>query len=123
MLCLLGPNKLLPVVWQLCLLVVDQFVTLLSVTSAPRSTLGSFPGFSSQRDETEAITVTGQDTPPPPGISVTPGSCPSCKVGDLYNVYPTCGICAAICLFPLGLAVPYLLRGQRCDVCGYVAGR
>nr|XP_053650273.1 uncharacterized protein LOC128700849 isoform X2 [Cherax quadricarinatus] len=94
-----------------------------AVSSAPRSTLGSFPGFSSQRDETEAITVTGQDTPPPPGISVTPGSCPSCKVGDLHNVYPTCGICAAICLFPLGLAVPYLLRGQRCDVCGYVAGR
>ncbi|XP_053650270.1 uncharacterized protein [Cherax quadricarinatus] len=90
-----------------------------TIYSAPSSSLGSFPGFSSQAGAAAAA----QDTPPPPGISVTPGSCPSCKIGDLHNVYPTCGICAAICLFPLGLAILYMLRGQQCDVCGYVAGR
>lgn len=46
-----------------------------------------------------------------------PGGCPNCQRGPIVENYTCCGICLAICLFPLGLTCLLLRKEKKCLAC------
>ncbi|XP_071540038.1 membrane protein BRI3-like [Panulirus ornatus] len=58
----------------------------------------------------------------PPAVVATPvvimgQTCPTCKTGLIQSEFTACGICLAICCFPVGLVCCYLMRERRCSNC------
>ncbi|XP_037911660.1 brain protein I3-like [Hermetia illucens] len=52
------------------------------------------------------------------GPQVIMGGCPVCRVGTMTKDFTCCGICCAICLFPIGIWCCYCMRRLKCTNCG-----
>lgn len=46
------------------------------------------------------------------------GGCPACRIGTMEKGFTCCGICCAICLFPIGILCCFCMRRMKCRNCG-----
>ncbi|XP_050708426.1 brain protein I3-like [Eriocheir sinensis] len=78
-------------------------------------------GFQVSSPQATVTTTTVVSAPPPPTQVVlvqSTWSCPACKqMGFVHEEFTMCGICLAICFFPLGLICCFMMRRRRCSNC------
>jgi len=75
------------------------------------------PVFVQQPGSSVHVVHTVQPTVVAPGYVGPAGNCPNCRAGILVQSYTFCGICLAICFFPLGVLCCLLMTEKKCTNC------
>ncbi|XP_066940750.1 membrane protein BRI3-like [Macrobrachium rosenbergii] len=84
-------------------------------------TPGPAANFNSQSHSIQIVN-TGPQPQAASVVYATSGSCPNCRAGVFVDDFTCCGICLAVCFFPLGLICCFAMRERKCSNCGLIFG-